>query len=295
MGEFQAWFRTDADCLDYLEWLRWPAGFVCAECGHDRGWRLGDGRYRCSGCGGRTSVTAGTVFDRTRTPLTVWFTACWLFATSKDGVSALSLQRTLEIGSYQTAWAMLQRLRSVLVRPGRDRLAGVVEVDETYIGGEEPGLAGGRARGKKVLTGIAVEIQAPNGVGRDRRRRCCRIDRSGGAFRSGEPSPTDAVGRGPTEFGHPIQHVAREERLGLSSGFRAGSQTRSDDRLVPKDHVLHACLPRVSGGFLPPPTAEYLHASDRPIASTGPRAVPRQRRGSRRRHHDPRVSGAGAA
>ena len=78
---------TDADCLDYLEWLRWPAGFVCAECGHDRGWRLGDGRYRCSGCGGRTSVTAGTVFDRTRTPLTVWFTACWLFATSKDGIS----------------------------------------------------------------------------------------------------------------------------------------------------------------------------------------------------------------
>ena len=131
MGEFQAWFRTDADCVDYLEWLRWPAGFVCAECGHDGGWRLGDGRYRCSGCGGRTSVTAGTIFDRTRTPLTVWFTVCWLFAASKDGISALSLQRTLEIGSYQTAWALLHRLRSVLVRPGRDRLAGVVEVDET--------------------------------------------------------------------------------------------------------------------------------------------------------------------
>jgi len=168
VGEFQAWFRTDADCLDYLEWLRWPAGFVCADCGRDRGWRLGDGRDRCSGCGGRTSVTAGTIFDRTRTPLTVWFTACWLFAASKEGVSALSLQRTLEIGSYQTAWAMLHRLRSVLVRPGRDRLAGVVEVDETYIGGEEPGLAGGRARGKKVLTGVAVEVQAPNGIGRCR-------------------------------------------------------------------------------------------------------------------------------
>ncbi len=130
--------------------------------------RLGDGRYRCSGCGGRTSVTAGTIFDRTRTPLTVWFTASWLFAASKDGISALSLQRTLEIGSDQTAWALLHRLRSVLVRPGRDRLGGVVEVDETYSGGEEPGLAGGRARGKKVLTGIAVEIQAPNGVGRCR-------------------------------------------------------------------------------------------------------------------------------
>ncbi len=94
--------------------------------------------------------------------------ACWLFATGKDGISALSLKRTLEIGSYQTAWAMLHRLRSVLVRPGRDLLAGVVEVDETYIGGLEPGLSGGRARGKKVLTGIAVEVREPKGFGRCR-------------------------------------------------------------------------------------------------------------------------------
>jgi transposase-like protein len=167
-GEFQAWFRTDADCLDYLEWLRWPAGFVCPSCGHTGRWRLGDSRLRCAGCGARTSVTAGTIFDRTRTPLTVWFTACWLFATQKNGVSAQSLQRALAIGSYQTAWAMLHRLRSVLVRPGRERLAGMVEVDETYIGGEEPGLRGGRARGKKVLTGIAVEIHPPKGIGRCR-------------------------------------------------------------------------------------------------------------------------------
>ncbi len=170
VGELQAWFRTDADCLDYLEWLRWPAGFSCPGCGHDGGWRLSDGRFMCCGCGGRTSVTAGTIFDRTRTPLTVWFTACWLFATGKDGISALSLKRTLEIGSYQTAWAMLHRLRSVLVRPGRDRLAGLVEVDETYIGGEEPGLRGGRARGKKVLTGIAVEVREPKEMGRCRMR-----------------------------------------------------------------------------------------------------------------------------
>src|SRR5881392_1584899 len=167
-GEFQAWFRTDADCLDYLDWVRWPGGFTCPSCGHAGGWRLGDGRYECAGCNGRTSVTAGTIFDRTRTPLTVWFTACWLFATQKDGVSAQSLQRSLEIGSYPTAWAMLHRLRSVLVRPGRDRLAGTVEVDETYIGGEEPGLPGGRAYGKKVLTGIAVEVRQPKGIGRCR-------------------------------------------------------------------------------------------------------------------------------
>ena len=170
VGEFQAWFRSDGDCLDYLEWLRWPAGFTCPECGCRGGWRLGDGRFMCTGCGGRTSVTAGTIFDRTRTPLTVWFTACWLFATGKDGISALSLKRTLEIGSYQTAWAMLHRLRSVLVRPGRDRLAGAVEVDETYMGGLEPGLPGGRAPGKKVLVGIAVEVREPRGLGRCRMR-----------------------------------------------------------------------------------------------------------------------------
>jgi transposase-like protein len=131
VGEFQAWFRTDANCSGHLEWLRWPAGFVCPACAHNGGWRLGDARFKCAGCGGRTSVTAGTIFDRTRTPLTVWFNVCWLFASGKDGISALSLKRTLEIGSYQTA-------------------------------------PGGRAKGKKVLTGIAVEIKEPRGYGRCR-------------------------------------------------------------------------------------------------------------------------------
>ena len=167
-GEFLAWFGTDEDCLDYLEWLRWPGGFTCPSCGHAGGWRLGDGRHECGGCGRRASVTAGTVFDRMHTPLTVWFHACWLFATAKDGISAQYLQRTLEIGSYATAWGMLHRLRSVLVRPGRGRLSGSVEVDETFIGGEEAGLRGGRQRGKKVLTGIAVEVREPKGIGRCR-------------------------------------------------------------------------------------------------------------------------------
>lgn len=171
-GELLAWFPTDVDCVDYLEWLRWlrwPDGYVCSACGAvGVGYRLGDGRFECADCAKRCSVTAGTIFDRTRTPLTVWFMACWLFAIQKDGVSALSLQRTLEIGSYQTAWAMLHRLRSVLIRPGRERLSGTVEVDETYIGGEEPGLRGGRQRGKKTLVGVAVEIKEPKGFGRCR-------------------------------------------------------------------------------------------------------------------------------
>jgi transposase-like protein len=168
MGEFQAWFVSDADCLDYLEWIRWPRGFVCPQCGITGGWAVADGRYKCAACGVRTSVTAGTLFDRRRTPLTVWFTACWLFAAQTDGISALSLQSALDIGSYQTAWAMLHRLRSVLVAPKRDRLTGAVEVDETFFGGEEPGLRGGRAKGKKVLVGIAVERKEPKGFGRCR-------------------------------------------------------------------------------------------------------------------------------
>jgi transposase-like protein len=161
MGEFQAWFSTDADCRDYLEWLRWPRR-VRVSGVRSRRW-LAAGRWPVSvrrmRCG--TSPTAGTIFDRKRTPLTVWLAACWLFATQKDGVSALSLQRALEIGSFQTAWAMLHRMRSVLVRPSRERLQGTVEVDETYIGGEELGLRGGRAKGKKVLVGIAVERIEP--------------------------------------------------------------------------------------------------------------------------------------
>jgi len=168
VGELRSWFGTDAACLDYLGWIRWRNGFVCDKCGHNEGWRLSDGRIECAACSRRTSVTAGTIFDRTRTPLTVWFAACWEFTTAKDGVSALSLQRTLEIDSYQTAWTMLHRLRSVLVRLGRDRLSGTVEVDETYSGGGEPGLRGGRQKGKKILVCVAVELREPHGLGRCR-------------------------------------------------------------------------------------------------------------------------------
>lgn len=167
-ADFEAWFATDADCLDYLEWLRWPLGFICPRCGEAGGWKLGDGRWMCSSCSHRTSVTAGTIFHRPRMSLTVWFTACWLFATTKNGLSALALQRTMQIGSYQSAWAMLHRFRSVLSQSGRAPLAGTVEVDETFIGRHEPGLTGGRARGKKVLVGIAIEVMEPRGFGRCR-------------------------------------------------------------------------------------------------------------------------------
>ena len=225
-GEFQSWFATDADCLDFVEWLRWPDGFVCPRCGYAGGWATGDGRYKCAGCGARTSVTAGTLFDRRRSPLTVWFTACWMFASQKDGVSALGLQRALEIGSYATAWAMLHRLRSVLVRPGRERLTGTVEVDETYIGGEEPGLPGGRARGKKALVGVAVELRQPRGYGRVRMR---ILDDASAA--SLHPFVTDHVEPGATVITDAWQGYRGIERLGYTHDRRSqrAARARGDD------------------------------------------------------------------
>jgi transposase-like protein len=234
-GEFQSWFATDADCVDYLDWMRWPDGFVCPRCGHAGGWPVADGRYKCAGCGARTSVTAGTLFDRRRTPLTVWFTACWMFAAQKDGVSALSLQRALEIGSYPTAWAMLHRLRSVLVRPGRDRLAGIVEVDETYIGGEEPGLRGGREKGKKALVGVAIEVKEPRGYGRCR----MQILRNGSAA-SLHPFVTDHVEPGARVITDGWRGYLGLDKLGYTHEPRSqrAARARGDDpgELLPAVH-----------------------------------------------------------
>ena len=164
-GELLSWFGDDADCRDYLDWLRWPDGFVCPHCGGG-GWRLGDGRWSCGGCARRVSVTAGTIFDGTRTPLTVWFAAAWQMTSQKQGISALGLQRVLGLGSYQTAWAMLHKYRRAMVRPGRELLSGHVEVDETIVGGVIAGVRG-RQLGANALVVIAVE-QQEHGLGRCR-------------------------------------------------------------------------------------------------------------------------------
>jgi hypothetical protein len=166
-AELRAWFDEDWKCLDYLDWLRWPDGFVCPRCGHLGGWRAADRRWRCAGCDRRVSATAGTIFHNTRTPLTVWFAAAWQMTSSKVGTSAIHLQREMGLGSYQTAWAMLHRYRSVMVRPGRDRLCGDVEVDESFLGGPEPGMPGRGALGKVLFAG-AVERDGSHGFGRAR-------------------------------------------------------------------------------------------------------------------------------
>jgi len=169
VAELEARFHSEQACREYLFQLRWPTGFRCPSCGAAKAWSVRSGLWQCAGCGHQASVTAGTIFQDTHTPLTVWFRAMWWVTTQKNGVSALGLQRVLGLGSYQTAWAWLHKLRRAMVRPGRDRLTGTVEVDEAYMGGREGGRHG-RRMGKKALVAVAAQEDG-RGIGRIRMRR----------------------------------------------------------------------------------------------------------------------------
>jgi len=165
--EMDEWFRTEAGCRAYIQRLRWPGGFVCGRCGIVGGpWVTARGVFRCKACDGSTSLTAGTVFQDTRKPLRTWFLAMWFITSQKNGVSALGLQRVLGLGSYETAWTWLHKLRRAMVRPGRDLLTGEVEIDETFVGGPEEGKRG-REIEKKSIVVVAAEKNG-RGIGRIR-------------------------------------------------------------------------------------------------------------------------------
>ena len=168
LRELEARFSTEAACREYLFQLRWPDGFRCPRCGETKSWPKGDGLVRCAGCDYQISVTAGTVFQDSRLPLTLWFRAVWWVASQKNGVSAMGLQRVLGLKSYKTAWRLLHKLRRAMVRPGRDRLSGRVEVDEALVGGEEEGVHG-RQTETKAMIAVAAEEDGP-GIGRIRMR-----------------------------------------------------------------------------------------------------------------------------
>jgi transposase-like protein len=124
------------------------------------------GLWLCQQCRAQVSVTAGTIFQDSRLPLVLWFRAVWYVTTQKNGVSALGLQRVLGLGSYKTAWTMLHKLRRAMIRPGRERLSGLIEVDEAFWGGEEVGLRG-RGGEAKILVLVAAEADG-KGIGRVR-------------------------------------------------------------------------------------------------------------------------------
>lgn len=167
---FEEWFVDEDACRAYLAKLRWPDGFVCPNCCAGDAWETASGRWMCVACGRQTSVTAGTIFHRTRTPLRTWFAAIWFVCSQKNGVSALGLQRVLGFGSYETAWAWMHKLRRAMVRPERELLGGdrvAVELDTTFLGARTPGRAGRRYTDKLEVV-IAVERHHPRGLGRAR-------------------------------------------------------------------------------------------------------------------------------
>jgi transposase-like protein len=164
-------FGTDEQCRGYLFQARWPDGFCCSACGHDRAWahkvRLID---ECAACGKQHSLLAGTIFEQTKTGLSRWFLAIYLVTSSKSGISAMELKRQMGFGSYQTAWSWLHKIRKAMVRPEREPLAVRVEAYETYLGGPRPGKPGRGAAGKIKVAG-AVE----SGRGQTRGRRLGRL------------------------------------------------------------------------------------------------------------------------
>jgi transposase-like protein len=166
--ELEDRFSSEEACREYLMQLRWPEGFVCPRCQNRGGWPATRGRMICGACRYHASATAGTIFQATHKPLRMWFRAIWYVTSQKNGASAMSVQRLLGLGSYSTAWTWLHKLRRAMIRPGRDRLQGTAEVDETYWGSKEEGVVG-RLTEDKALIIVAAEEDG-KGIGRIRLR-----------------------------------------------------------------------------------------------------------------------------
>ena len=237
LAEFEGRFAAEAACRAYLAQLRWPDGFRCPKCGGTKAWPVRAVLWQCGGCGRQTSVTAGTVFQDTRTPLTAWFRAMWWVTNSKAGTSALTLQHLLGLGSYQTAWAWLHKLRRAMVRPGRDRLSGEVEVDETLLGGL--GGAQGRSTATKALIVVAAEAVG-RGTGRIRMRRI-----PDGSAPTLQAFVEEAIERGSTVHTDGWDGYARVKANGYRhrvSFLRGHPEVASD--LLPRVHRVVSLLKR---------------------------------------------------
>ena len=171
LPEFEAWFPDEAACARWLLTKRWPDGFCCPVCGHDKAWELGRERLtlQCVACERQVSVTAGTVLHGSHLGLRTWFLAAWLMATHKNGISARQLWKQLGLGSYKSAWLLVRKLRRAMVDPAREPLAGLVEVDESSLPfrAKDAPVRPGRSHDGKLPIAGAVEIKG-KGPGRIR-------------------------------------------------------------------------------------------------------------------------------
>lgn len=241
--EVLAWFPSDAACLEYLARLRWSAGFVCPVCQGQRSWQTASGLWMCAECGRKTSVTAGTIFHRTRTPLTTWFAAVWFITSQKNGISAQGLQRVLGFGSYETAWAWMHKLRRAMVRPDRDLLAGTVEVDETFVGGVSPGKPG--ASTDKVPVMVAVERKGNHHLGRVR----LRVAQRPGSLELVDFA-TRTVVPGSTLHTDGARTLRQLADLGYRHQYIVGMRADDLDAVTPGVHLVASLLKRWLTGTL---------------------------------------------
>lgn len=234
--EFEQRFASEEACREYIFQLRWPEGFRCPRCNHEKAWLTSRKLYHCGRCGYETSITAGTIFQDTRQPLHVWFRLIWHVISQKSGVSALGLRRILGLRRYETTWIMLHKLRIAMVRPGRERLSGNVEVDETYVGGKKAGKRGRGAAGKSLVL-IAVEDKE-NEFGRIRLRRI-----PDASAKSLTPAVQESV-----EPGSTVRTDGWNGYVGLASaGYNhivVRQSANVGEKLLPKPHRVAALLKR---------------------------------------------------
>lgn len=156
--EFLIRFPDENSCWKYLIEMRWPEGYVCKHCESKKYWITAKHKLHCSECGKEFSITSGTIFQESKKPLLLWFHIMWWVVAQKTGASANNLMDFMGFGSYETAWLWLQKIRRAMIREGREKLVGIVEIDETYLGGEENGTGRtGRGADEKSLVIVATE------------------------------------------------------------------------------------------------------------------------------------------
>jgi len=234
---FDELFDSEEKCFEYLWKLRYPEGFVCPRCSGSKYWFTQRMLAMCSSCGYQGSVIADTIFQDTKKPLLSWFRAIWWLVAQKNGVSALGLQRILGLGSYRTAWSWLHKFRRLLVIPGREKLSGKIEVDETYIGGARSGNRGRGAEGKTLVI-IGVE-EIGRRSGRIRMQRIPNATR-----KSIEGFIESNIEIGSTIVSDKWRSYRNISNLGYKQEIGQVVQDESGEGVLPKVHLTASLLKR---------------------------------------------------
>ncbi|MGI8521717.1 MAG: IS1595 family transposase [Nocardioides sp.] len=249
--DFRSWFPDDHSCRKYLAELRWPDGFSCPTCGCGECWLVARELRMCVECSLKTSVTSGTIFHRSHTPLSTWFAAVWFVTSSKNGISAQGLQDALGFGSYETAWAWLHKLRRAMVRPDSELLGTVpgttVELDQSFLGGKSSGKLG--ASSDKSPITIAVERTARGRLGRVRLE---LAEKPGGLDML--DFATEVIAPGATIHTDGARMFLRLTELGYTHhatpSTKRGIKVEDPDAVMPGPHLVSSLLKRWTAGTL---------------------------------------------